>query len=756
MRTLLVLPCLLAVLSGCGGGSSYVKSDTTLGRVVVYRNGIAYFERYAKVDGDTLNLAVPPDKVDDFLKSLTVVDAKTGKPAPIAYPTSGAPIDPETGLIDMNITLQGATPHELKLSYVTEAPSWKPSYRMVVGEKGKVNIQGWAIVDNTSGEDWKSVKLGVGSSSALSFRYDLRSVRMVQRETLRTDDLFALAPPTGGATHGRDTGSSPSQQVFEFTDDSLQAGLLGGEAERPVVVAEARQEVMVTGKAMGSYGGGGGGTASTGTKGRAYKSPAADSPRPARRAYAPSDEDMAPRAAPQPQYQMQPQQQAQAGIGAMANKLRQTKNQVVVEGYADANDKDKFAASLERANRVREQLIRNGVPPEQVVAVGNGERADKKGGVRIVEAPAPPGITKTGAEIKPPTDPDAAKSAEPIGTSHFESETAMTVARGTSAMVSILHTDTEGEVVFYYDPVSARGNSAFPFRAVRIRNPTDSVLESGPVTVFGKGKFIGEGLCDPIPARSIAFVPFALDRQIVVDKDEAERDEISRILSVQRGVFSTEVQHTRKIKLTLNNRQDEAATVYIRHTVQKGYQLAKAPKDRERLGTSYLFRVSVPPNGKSDVEIEEVTPLFKTTDIRSTEGIGLVKLYLSSAAAEGSLKSAVNELLRLQTEIGNLEQNIATMREQMTEYRARMDELHAQIVTLRAVKSSGTNLLQHLEKKLQEVSEKLSKATVDLVGVQEKLMVARIRFQDGVAELSLEKKPDEKPADPQPAPAKKI
>jgi hypothetical protein len=42
------------------------------------------------------------------------------------------------------------------------------------------------------------------------------------------------------------------------------------------------------------------------------------------------------------------------------------------------------------------------------------------------------------------------------------------------------------------------------------------------------------------------------------------------------------------------------------------------------------------------------------------------------------------------------------------------------------------------------------------VGVQEKLMVARIRFQDGVAELSLEKKPDDrKPAEPPATPAKK-
>ncbi len=89
--------------------------------------------------------------------------------------------------------------------------------------------------------------------------------------------------------------------------------------------------------------------------------------------------------------------------------------------------------------------------------------------------------------------------------------------------------------------------------------------------------------------------------------------------------------------------------------------------------------------------------------------------------------------------MANLEQQIASARDQMSEFRGRMDELHAQIVTLRAVKSSGA-LVQHLEKKLSEVSDKLSQRTIDLVGLEEKLMVARIRFQDGVAELSLEKK----------------
>jgi len=91
MRKLFFLTA-LAALTGCGATTSHVQSsDTTLGRVVVYRNGIAYFERTAHIKDDTLTLRVPADKVDDFLKSLTVVDARTGHPAPISYSTAPSP-----------------------------------------------------------------------------------------------------------------------------------------------------------------------------------------------------------------------------------------------------------------------------------------------------------------------------------------------------------------------------------------------------------------------------------------------------------------------------------------------------------------------------------------------------------------------------------------------------------------------------------------------------------------------------------------
>ncbi len=716
MRTLFLLPC-LAALTGCGATTTYVHSDTTLGRVVVYRNGIAYFERTARVASEALELKVPADKVDDFLKSLTVIDAHTGEPAPISYPTQVPSAD--SGLINMKISLQGAGPHDLRVSYVTEAPSWKPSYRVVLGQGGKVSLQAWAIVDNTSGEDWKNVQLGVGSSSALSFRFDLQSVRLVQRETLHADGLFAQAPPTGGASYANFANQqAPGQAprvMGELSDAALAANTL---QERPsrVTVSEISSKSMhkestkKQAQAPTSPGGYGGGA------GRASATPKDDG-----------------------KLDMQTQQQA-VQFEVMARQLKSTARPVVIEGYADPSDGDKYAASLERANRTREQLIRNGVNPSQVVAVGNGQQNGRAGGVRIVEATP----LATGMEQKAEGKAEEAgpQGTDPIGTSHFESKSRMSVARGTSAMVSILKSDTEGEVVYFYDAESVRGNASFPFRAVRIKNPTDSALESGPVTVFGEGKFVGEGLSEPIPARSMAFVPFALDRQILVERKEDNVDAISRIITVQRGVFSTEVQHTKRSTLTLNNRLGEKATVYIRHTVAAGYKLTKAPTGRERLGSAYLFRVDLEPSSKLEVVIEEATPLFKTTDIRSPGGMDMVTAYLSSAA-EGRLKSSVNELLKLHKEMANTEQQIATMRDNMGEYRTRMDELHAQVVTLKLVKTAGP-LMTSLEKKLQEVGDKLSKSTIDLVALQEKLMVARIKFQDGVADLSLEKSEEKK------------
>jgi len=750
MRSYLLCAAALALV-GCGTSTTtYVKSDTTLGRVVVYRNGVAYFERTAEVQGDSLKLNVPNDKVDDFLKSLTVIDTTTGEPAPISYPSLG-----ESGTIDMKVGVKGSGTHKLRLSYVTEAPSWKPSYRVTVNKQGKVDLQGWAIVDNTSGEDWKDVRLGVGASSAMSFRFDLKGLRLVDRETLQENDLFAQAPPMGGASYGGGRGSQ--RIVGDLTDDAIALASLEDERRK------SGQSQAATGQPA---------AAATPQAGHGFGK-AGPAPMSKHAASEHANGAGASVAAVPPQ-----QSAAFDQVSRLASSLQSSRNQnqIIVEGYASNADKDKVNASLDRANRLRDQLVRQGVDPNRIVAVAKGEQAGRNGGARIVEAAPPPKLkadaqdgskeSKTaesgGAAAPAGATGTAATQHEPIGTSHFESGVAMTVPKGTSAMVSILRSETEGEVVYLFDPESTRGNSQFPFRTLRFRNPTDSALESGPVSVFGDGKFVGEGLAEPIPAHSVAFVPFALDRQIVVERKNADRDDIARIITVNRGVFQTEIKHTKKSSFTLYNRMGEKATVYLKHTVAPGYKLTKFPDSRspvpgsgdsrDHLAGANLFKIELEPNAKADVDIEEATPVFRTTDIRTPDGLNLVRAYLSQSATEGPLKTHVETLLKVNADMVKIEQQIQTSREQMGEYRTRMDEIHAQLVTLKAVKTAGP-LMTHLEKKLQEISEKLSKATVDVVGLQEKLMVARVQFQAGIADLTLEDKKTET-ASPAPAPAK--
>ena len=77
----------------------------------------------------------------------------------------------------------------------------------------------------------------------------------------------------------------------------------------------------------------------------------------------------------------------------------------------------------------------------------------------------------------------------------------MPVSISPASVVSILRSQTDGEVVYLYDAESERGNDHFAFRAVRFRNPTDSTLETGPVTVYGSERFIAD--FQPVELRRI-------------------------------------------------------------------------------------------------------------------------------------------------------------------------------------------------------------------------------------------------------------
>ncbi|HVU00102.1 MAG TPA: DUF4139 domain-containing protein [Polyangiaceae bacterium] len=701
LRKMVVCAALSGALFGCAGVRAPIQTEAALGKVVVYRNGVAYFERRALVTNGTLRLTVPADRVDDFLKSLKVTDVKTGESLPVSFKTMDAGSD-ETEMI---IAIPGKGPRDLSVTYVTDSPAWKPSYRIVLGKKAgaaAAELEAWAVVDNVSGEDWKRVTVGVGSTSALSFRYDLHSVRMVERETLGDEAPVAGAPPIGGSPYAV---ASTEVPIVGALGNGIVDRLMKPDAEKKRLAEESttamldqplRKPMSAHSKASGQYptaapaglAGFGVGAGATGPSG--------------------GGDDRA--------------------LDRLAMQVRSQPGKVKLQGFArraDANQKD---AALARANAVRDLLIQRGVPADKLEAVADGT-VNEGQAIRLVADAAP----AQAAQAQRPAE----EAKDPIGNSYFLAGVPMTIEKDRSAMVSLMKSATKAERVYFYDPISAHGSQDYAFQAVRLENPTDYTLDRGPFTVYAEGQFLGEGLSEPIPPKSAAFIPYALDREIVVEPKDTEREEITRLVTIERGIVSAEMKHVRKTSFSLHNRGQADAKVYVRHAVPQGWDLRPTSLAMERLGGTYLFPVSVPAHGAVVVELEEDQPVQRSLDIRTSAGLETLGLYVKSTKdLPPKLRGDLEEVLALHREMADVEQHLSTLAEQMNEYRTRVDELNDQIVSLRKVRTAD-ELARHLAKKMKEISDRLQTATIKSADLQEELMTRRIKVEDKLADLTL-------------------
>ena len=694
---LVVLPLALG-LGGCATTLPRpIESNAALGKVVVYRNGVAYFERYAALHGTQLKLRVPSERLDDLLKSLTVVDAHSGKAVPVSFPT----VEHVGDQVEIAIQLPKPTPTDLKISYVTESPAWKPSYRLNLSKNKRAHLEAWAVVDNVSGEDWERVAVGVGSTSALSFRFDLHSVRFVERETLSDGQMLGLAPPTGGSPYT--VAGKELQVLANVTLDDLNA--------KADEVAMNEQDASPS----STYGGGAGRGASAGAA-----APSAAMPK-----------GIAKKAPRRPSLQ--------DSLAGVAQRAQQNKEKIRIEGFALGNDKDRVGESLKRANQVRDRLLQNGLTIEQIEIVATG-RAAQGDAVRIM---AVSGESKPQQPATPAAVPGKPPSEEPLGSAFFLSPTPLTIGKGQSALVSMLSHDVEAKPVYYFDPISARGSEKFAFRAALLENPSNDTLDGGPFTIYADGQFLGEGLSDPIPAKSRAFIPFALDRTLVVDTVLGGREEIERLITIQRGVVTAEARSVKSTKLTLVNRGTAPALTYVRHLPAPGFTLTAPTAGFEKLRDAYLFPVTVPAGGTLSLTIEESTPIQKTVDVRSTGGVAELGLYLKTAKnLPDDLKQKLGQVLTMHRELGELDEKLTTISTQIEMYRSRVDELNAQLVTLRKVPQAA-ELSRNLAKKMSEISDRLQKSTLDAASVEGERLTRRVALEDRLAELTLEARRDQ-------------
>src|SRR5262249_34830768 len=97
----------------------------------------------------------------------------------------------------VSINFNGNGARSVRVGYVTESPMWKTSYRLSIppaADKDEILLQGWAVVENTSDEDWNDVQLGLVSGRPISFRMDLYQPLFVPRPVVEPELFASLRP----------------------------------------------------------------------------------------------------------------------------------------------------------------------------------------------------------------------------------------------------------------------------------------------------------------------------------------------------------------------------------------------------------------------------------------------------------------------------------------------------------------------------------------------------------------------------------
>ncbi|MGQ9916613.1 MAG: hypothetical protein ACUVS7_04270 [Bryobacteraceae bacterium] len=94
----------------------------------------------------------------------------------------------------VHVDLAGTGERRVTARYLAPAPVWKCTYRLLLPDSGDAALEGWAIVENTTGEDWNQVSLSVVSGKPVSFLTRLLEARYVQRREVDLPGLEPVAP----------------------------------------------------------------------------------------------------------------------------------------------------------------------------------------------------------------------------------------------------------------------------------------------------------------------------------------------------------------------------------------------------------------------------------------------------------------------------------------------------------------------------------------------------------------------------------
>jgi hypothetical protein len=727
MRGARLVSILALTLTACGGARKpYATTGGALqlSKVVLYRNGVGYFERGGKVSGDVFTIRVRKDQVNDLLKSLTVVERKGGRAVSISMP-----LDPRAWA---NAAIATLGPGSGSLAEVLD----KLRGTEVTLTTSDDSLTGRVlIVEVLQPETKKDGEANQVDYKVTLIRDDKMSVVKLSKVTgitLHNDDISMQFQRSLDAT----AGEGMFQQVDvtirlagAHSHDLLVSYVVGAPMWKPtyrvVLPEQGKGKALLQGWAVVDN--------TTGEDWREVKLSLTSGAPIAFRydLHTPRDvvrTDLS---------SVGSTRRAQASIG------ESTYGQPATESAAPSPAP---VATSTPYKDMDTKSVPAKKPARSTKSTSLYDKAPASG--------AASGYAAGGESWNGPADEPAAVDAEQLarsmqanttsksvsGLSRYDLGELLTVPDGTSTMVAIINEQVDGEETFLFKPGGGgQGYESNPYRVIRFKNSTPFALESGPISIYSGGSFVGEGISEPVSAGVAVTIPFAVESSLLVASSADYNGDDVRLVRIVRGVLEIEQfgRRTTTWRVTAQQPRPNDTTVYVRQQKMGGsYELAPRPPGTEDLPDAYLIPFTLPGKAaEAKLAVVEQTPSRTTISIWESRALVLLEGILANNPDQAT-RAKLDPIVKLRQEIGRIDTEIEGKTRTRAELDQRANETRANLEAIK--KDPAANALRkRLSDRLEQFAKDGDKLGRDIVELSTKRTERKIALEDAMQSLDL-------------------
>jgi hypothetical protein len=626
----------------------------------------------------------------------------------------------EQDLRRMTLATTGTGERQLFVSYISEVPVWKTTYRLVLSsETGKKPLlQGWAIVDNTVGEDWTNVNLSLVAGAPQSFIQQLSQPYYGRRAVVPLPQEYQSAPQTHQA---RMLGGA---QIAGRVLDPSGAFIAGAQVR--VLDAGGREISRATSDDRGEYGFAGlpDGTYQIEFEHGGFRKLVMSNAQ-VRGGYS-SQEDAA----------LQLGEQTQTVTVAAAPPTVETSSAMI--GSPGGN-------SLGSG-----RSLGHGVGPGSGGGIGGGTGGGTGGGAYrsgVAQELSMNGRNYTnlvagqtgvagGAfnSLLQASTPAAAEGQNFDDLYEYKLKDRVTIRKNQSAMVPILQNEIRAEKISLW---TADRNYGHPLRGVWLSNTSGETLDGGNFSVIEDEIFGGQGLLDPIKPDERRMLSYATDLGMLVRVAGAVSPQRNVRAAIAHGVM-IRVSEVREKKLyTIRNEDSKPRALIIEHPVRFGWNLASdSPKPEETSANMYRFRANVGPKQSTMLEINESHPVETRIELNNITA-DQIALMVKENSIDPSIEQALRKIMDQKTQVAALNAEAESRESTITSI---YDDQQRLRENLKALKGSAEEkaLTQRYTQQLSDQETRLEKLRTEKEDYEKKGESAQETLNKMIEELAME------------------